>query len=555
MNETIFSALLQPTYTVFRTTRTPRQHWHIYLKWTERSFVEANIAFKADRSKENPVLKSWYKGELTFFDNYVIPLAVQLKDIDAFVVRSDEYLINALENRKLWAKTGKDIVAAFNANYNGATDAANAAKIDLAKAMVDDGTQKASTPLDGELPKHLQRLVDWNVEVLQRLLKQILAKRAAAAGKSGQTETAEFHKKLEGQIVVDEVVESISFPEFDPSTSAGKLDANSVELNLAAAAQLREYVTKIGHQFANHPFHCLDHGSQVSMTANKLLSRIVSPASSGFSNDASELHKQTFGLASDPLTQFAVVFAALIHDIDHTGVPNAQLVRENHELAARYKHRSIAEQHSIDLAWSMLMQPGFGDLTASIFADATELLRFRQIIVNSVMATDCIDKKLDALRGARWEKAFGEGKGNTSKEDVDRKATSVIATLMQTADSFHALGHWHLYSKWNERHFLEMYGAFEKGRLSQDPSVYWYKSEIMFLEQHVIPLCQKMQETGVFGASAEEALAFAISNRDQWSAKGGNMVASMMAKYYGKAIEKARADKILQRKSLSASKA
>jgi hypothetical protein len=285
------------------------------------------------------------------------------------------------------------------------------------------------------------------------------------------------------------------------------------------------------------------------------LSRIVSPAKSGSSYDASELHKQTFGLVSDPLAQFAVVLSALIHDVDHSGVPNAQLVRENHELAAKYKNRTIAEQHSIDLAWSMLMEPGFEDLTASIFADTTELQRFRQIVVNSVMATDCIDNKLDVLRGARWEKAFGAGKGNTSKDDVDRKATSVIATLMQAADSFHALGHWHLYSKWNERHFLEMYGAFEKGRLSQDPSVYWYKSEMMFLDQHVIPLCQKMQETGVFGASAEEALAFAISNRNQWSSKGGNMVASMMAKYYGKAIEKARANKILQRNSLSASKA
>jgi hypothetical protein len=550
MNETIL--VLQPTYTVFRTEHTPRQHWHVYLKWIERSFDEANTAFKAGRSKEDPV-ESWYKGELTFFDNYAIPLAMQLKDIDAFVVCSDEYLNYALKNRQRWASSGKDIVAAFNAKYNGAKDAANAANIDLAKAMADAGTPTASTPSDDGLPKHLQRLVDWNFEVLQRLLKQILAKRAAA-GKSGQTETPEF-KKQEGHIVVEEVVETISFPDFDPSTSADKLDANSVELSLAAASQLREYVTKIGHQFGHHPFHCLDHGSQVSMTANKLLSRIVSPAKSGSSSDASELHKQTFGLGSDPLAQFAVVFAALIHDVDHSGVPNAQLVRENHELAVTYKNRSITEQHSIDLAWSMLMQPGFEDLTACIFADATELQRFREIIVNSVIATDCIDEKLDVLRGARWEKAFGEGKGNTSKEDMDRKATSVITTLMQAADSFHALGHWHLYSKWNERHFLEMYGAFEKGRLSQDPSVYWYKSEMMFMEQYVIPLCQKMQDTGVFGASAEEALAFAISNRDQWSTKGGHMVASMMAKYHGKAIEKARADKISQRQSLSASKA
>jgi hypothetical protein len=37
----------------------------------------------------------------------------------------------------------------------------------------------------------------------------------------------------------------------------------------------------------------------------------------------SGLHDHTYGITSDPLTQFAVVFAALIHDVDHTGVPTA----------------------------------------------------------------------------------------------------------------------------------------------------------------------------------------------------------------------------------------
>lgn len=34
------------------------------------------------------------------------------------------------------------------------------------------------------------------------------------------------------------------------------------------------------------------------------------------------------GISSDPLSQFAVVFGALIHDVDHVGVSNAQLIKE-----------------------------------------------------------------------------------------------------------------------------------------------------------------------------------------------------------------------------------
>lgn len=53
------------------------------------------------------------------------------------------------------------------------------------------------------------------------------------------------------------------------------------------------------------------------------------------------------GITSDPLTQLAVVFSALIHDVDHTGVPNAQLVKEGAEIASIYKNKSVAEQNSI----------------------------------------------------------------------------------------------------------------------------------------------------------------------------------------------------------------
>lgn len=41
----------------------------------------------------------WYKGELGFFDNYIIPLAKKLKDCNVFGVSSDEYLNYALQNR------------------------------------------------------------------------------------------------------------------------------------------------------------------------------------------------------------------------------------------------------------------------------------------------------------------------------------------------------------------------------------------------------------------------------------------------------------------------
>lgn len=79
---------------------------------------------------------------------------------------------------------------------------------------------------------------------------------------------------------------------------------------------------------------------------------------------------------------------------DHPGVPNARLVAEKHKLADTYKGVSVAEQNSVDLAWNLLMQPQYKDLLALIAATPEEVARFRQLVVNVVLATDIVDKQL-----------------------------------------------------------------------------------------------------------------------------------------------------------------
>ena len=95
-----------------------------------------------------------------------------------------------------------------------------------------------------------------------------------------------------------------------------------------------------------------------------------------------------------------------------------------------YKDKSVAEQNSVDLAWSLLMEPRFKDLRGCIYKSQSELDRFRQLVVNSVMATDIVDKELGALRKKRWEKAFNkdgdEYFDEEARDEVNRKATIVI---------------------------------------------------------------------------------------------------------------------------------
>ena len=45
------------------------------------------------------------------------------------------------------------------------------------------------------------------------------------------------------------------------------------------------------------------------------------------SSTLAAIHKHTYGVTSDPLTLFSCVYSALIHDANHPGVPNLQLIK------------------------------------------------------------------------------------------------------------------------------------------------------------------------------------------------------------------------------------
>lgn len=94
----------------------------MYKKWNERLFRETYQAFRAGRITTDPT-DTWYDGEMSFFDDYVIPLAKRLKESEAFGVSSDEYLNYAEKNRVEWQTRGRDVVTAFRANVDGKSPA------------------------------------------------------------------------------------------------------------------------------------------------------------------------------------------------------------------------------------------------------------------------------------------------------------------------------------------------------------------------------------------------------------------------------------------------
>ena len=327
----------------------------------------------------------------------------------------------------------------------------------------------------------------------------------------------------------------ITLPTFDIRVSREADSKKAIDLGEKVESQHRDFVAIMASMYRQNHFHCFEHASHVTMSVRKLLSRIAAPdllETQGDDDLASALHDHTYGITSDPLTQFSVVMAAMIHDVDHRGVPNSILCKEDPQLASVYHGKSVAEQNSIDVAWNAMMDPSFEDLRKCIYGDENEFQRFRSLLVNSVMATDIFDKELALLRKSRWNKAFQEGqREGSAMDDVNRKATIVIEHLIQASDVSHTMQHWHVYQKWNARLFEETYSAFLTGRSDTDPSEGWYKGEIGFFDHYIIPLARKLKECGVFGVSSDEYLSYATENRREWEAKGFDIVNSLVDKF------------------------
>jgi 3'5'-cyclic nucleotide phosphodiesterase/Adenylate and Guanylate cyclase catalytic domain len=412
-----------------------------------------------------------------------------------------------------------------------------------------DGTDRSSE----DEKDRVYRLVHWNTDILHTHLVNLahhrskhqshVSKRSQngrrASTKSQETVYDDERSNAEenpDKTLIHEITEFIEMPEFVPESGQA---ANIQDLvPPSVRLEIQAFVLRIAHLYRDVPFHNFEHASHVTMSAGKLMKRIMNPDAVDITQGSAEIersvHHKTYGISSDPLMQFAVVFSALIHDVDHTGYTNKELIDSKAAVASAYGKRSVAEQNSVDVAWRVLMEVDFAGLRNCIFPNLEEKQRFRQLVVNAVMATDIADRELQRLRKNRWDATFSNETSLPldSKGLVDRKATIVFEYIIQASDVIHCMQHWLTYQKFNARLFEERYVAWMKGSSpgSDDPSVGWYDGEIWFFDNYIIPLAQKLHECGVFGVSYHESLGYAQQNRVEWERKGRDIVLDMVTR-------------------------
>ena len=396
--------------------------------------------------------------------------------------------------------------------------------------------------------EELQRLVRWNAAVLERFMVRVMDHADIYQRMCHHPNMQRMMENFgDDDDSNEEAAEIIPTPWFDregAKRSINRKRQQAKQLPEAARRELLQYVLQIALKYQAVHFHAFEHASHVLMSANKLMNKICSrefsPSPSSESSKEAKARRRdnevglffsTFGIACDPLAQLAVVFAALVHDVEHTGVPNTRLAVENPELAKRYNNKSLAEQYSAHVAWDLLMEPEFVNLRQCMFSSACSRERFHKLLINVLIATDIADRDRIGREKLRWKNAFegienwaDEWKGKNDEElakiDVSDKATCVLEQIVLASDIAHTMQHWLTFVKWNERLYRELWAAYRAGRAENDPTIGWYEGQIGFYDGYIIPLATKLKECGVFGTAGDEYLGNALRNKQEWIEKG-----------------------------------
>ena len=96
-----------------------------------------------------------------------------------------------------------------------------------------------------------KRLIEWNVDVLKRLLKEVVARRQATMDRKQKSQTEIYQPEMEhnqeaGKTVIDEVVEIIHLPKYNAKSTVDPEQLDTAELlGDQVCDQLRTYVASV----------------------------------------------------------------------------------------------------------------------------------------------------------------------------------------------------------------------------------------------------------------------------------------------------------------------
>ena len=203
----------------------------------------------------------------------------------------------------------------------------------------------------------------------------------------------------------------------------------------------------------------------------------------------------------------AILFTALIHDYEHEGVPNAQLVKEGHHLASKYNNISVAENNSLEKGLTILGEDG-----TNIFPDfsVSEKFIFDDFCKDIILATDIADSTRVKRIYSSIEEALKNNSNPTLPEEfvldtqegipsidfsVQNNRKLALCMFMKLSDVGAPLQSIATGGAWVERFFNEQKVAIQNGRgieVSKEDFVSGQNKFYQFYIDHLVELTDSM---------------------------------------------------------------
>ncbi|XP_068957412.1 dual specificity calcium/calmodulin-dependent 3',5'-cyclic nucleotide phosphodiesterase 1B isoform X5 [Petaurus breviceps papuanus] len=187
---------------------------------------------------------------------------------------------------------------------------------------------------------------------------------------------------------------------------------------------------EVGYGKYKNPYHNQIHAADVTQTVHCFLLR------TGMVHCLSEIEV------------LAIIFAAAIHDYEHTGTTNSFHIQTKSECAILYNDRSVLENHHISSVFRMMQ-----DDEMNIFINLTkdEFVELRSLVIEMVLATDmsCHFQQVKSMK--------------TSLQQLERiDKSKALSLLLHAADISHPTKQWSVHSRWTKALMEEFFRQGDK---------------------------------------------------------------------------------------------
>uniref|UniRef100_A0A3Q3VWM2 Phosphodiesterase n=1 Tax=Mola mola TaxID=94237 RepID=A0A3Q3VWM2_MOLML len=173
---------------------------------------------------------------------------------------------------------------------------------------------------------------------------------------------------------------------------------------------------EMGYSKHKNPYHNLMHAADVTQTIHHLLLK-------------------TGMQWLTELEIFAIIFAAAIHDYEHTGTTNNFHIQTRSDTALLYNDRAVLENHHVSAVYRLLQHDEEMNILSNFSKD--DWRELRTLVVEMVLATDmsCHFQQIKAMKSLLQQ-----------PETIDRP--KALSLLLHTADISHPAKRWDLHHRW-----------------------------------------------------------------------------------------------------------